>query len=433
MTFVYIMKKIIIKIKELGPIRDAEIELAPFMLFTGISNLGKSYTNFLAYYVFTVFANNRMHQFIANKMEGKLKQKEEFDFSFTINELCIWMMKDVKVFFQNLLKYPNIPCDIIFNLGLESIKYDIHFKKTKDLLIGNDQTLSLAIVTINGEDRPFICTSNKTTILASSNISHKMSKDIFGHELYRSFLLPPGRASLLDNGYTVQSEAGRIGMYNIFLRDYDLLMDKGMDESKRRNDQQFFNSRIQKLINGKLLKTQDGISLELTNGRTVPISAAASSIKELSPILFWMQNRIINNDSICIEEPEAHAHPEMQQNIADLLVACANKGAFMQITTHSDYLLSRFNQLIKLNQLKKNNVDGFIDFCKSNDHSTNLTLDPDIIKAYYFFIDENNNIRIKKQNLNNGIPLDSFSNIVLKQIETDNSLEELEEKGNYEK
>ena len=105
----------------------------------------------------------------------------------------------------------------------------------------------------------------------------------------------------------------------------------------------------------------------------------------------------------------------------------------MQITTHSDYLLSRFNQLIKLNQLKKNNVDGFIDFCKSNDHSTNLTLDPDIIKAYYFFIDENNNIRIKKQNLNNGIPLDSFSNIVLKQIETDNSLEELEEKGNYEK
>lgn len=426
------MKRIIIHIKELGPIKDADIELAPFMIFTGISNLGKSYTNFLAYYVFTVFANNRIHQFIANKIEGKLKQKEEFDFSLTINELCIWMMRDVKIFFQDLLKYPNIPCDVSFDFGLENIKYDIHFKKTKDLLIGNDQTLSLAIVTINGEDRPFISTNNKTTILASSNIAHKMSKDIFGHELYRSFLLPPGRASLLDNGYTVQSEAGRIGMYNIFLRDYDILMDKGMEESKKRNDQQFFSSRIQKLINGKLIKNQDGVSLELKNGRVVPISATASSIKELSPILFWIQNRIINNDSICIEEPEAHAHPEMQQNIADLLVACANKGAFMQITTHSDYLLSRFNQLIKLNNLKKNNIENFEKYCKNNEHNPNLTLDPDIIKAYYFYIDENNNIKIKKQSLHNGIPLDSFSKIVLKQIETDSFFEELEGKENYE-
>ena len=165
------MKKINNHINELGPIKDANIELAPFIIFTGISNLGKSYTNFLTYYVFTVFANNRIHQFIANKMEGKLKQKEEFDFSFTMKELCIWMMKDVKIFFQDLLKYPNIPCDIVFELGLDDIKYDIHFKKTKDLRIGNDQTLSLAIVTINGEDRPFICTSNKTTILTSSRLT----------------------------------------------------------------------------------------------------------------------------------------------------------------------------------------------------------------------------------------------------------------------
>lgn len=40
------MKKISIHIEKLGPIRNADIELAQFMLFTGASNLGKSYIIF---------------------------------------------------------------------------------------------------------------------------------------------------------------------------------------------------------------------------------------------------------------------------------------------------------------------------------------------------------------------------------------------------
>ena len=68
------MKKISIHIEKLGPIRNADIELAQLMLFTGASNLGKSYTNFLAYYVFSTFANNRIYKFVSNKIEGKLKK-----------------------------------------------------------------------------------------------------------------------------------------------------------------------------------------------------------------------------------------------------------------------------------------------------------------------------------------------------------------------
>lgn len=43
------MKRLNIHIHELGPVRNAKIELAPVMIFTGASNLGKSYTNFLAF------------------------------------------------------------------------------------------------------------------------------------------------------------------------------------------------------------------------------------------------------------------------------------------------------------------------------------------------------------------------------------------------
>ncbi|OFX23899.1 MAG: hypothetical protein A2033_15800 [Bacteroidetes bacterium GWA2_31_9] len=44
-----------IKINSLGPIRDSEIEFSPFMIFTGESNTGKSYSAFLVYYVLKMF------------------------------------------------------------------------------------------------------------------------------------------------------------------------------------------------------------------------------------------------------------------------------------------------------------------------------------------------------------------------------------------
>ena len=49
------MNKVVIKINELGPVKNQEIELKPVLLFTGESSLGKSYVNFLAYYLFYVF------------------------------------------------------------------------------------------------------------------------------------------------------------------------------------------------------------------------------------------------------------------------------------------------------------------------------------------------------------------------------------------
>ena len=103
------MRKIFIHIDKLGPIKNVDIELAQLMLFTGASNLGKSYTNFLVYYVFSTFANNRISKFISNKIEGRINQSDNFNFVFKISELCIWMSDDVKSFFQNLLGYDSIP------------------------------------------------------------------------------------------------------------------------------------------------------------------------------------------------------------------------------------------------------------------------------------------------------------------------------------
>lgn len=417
------MRKISIHIDELGPIKDADIELAQLMIFTGASNLGKSYMNFLAYYVFSTFANNRIYKFISNKIDGKLEHNDKFDFVLKLSEICVWMSEDVKDFFKNLLGYNEIHCDVSFSFGEDDI-LDISFLKYDDSFKLQSKSFVISSVIINGNKKIMLSDEQIASPRISSLVADYLSNLLFGTSIYHSFLLPPGRASLLDNSFSVQKNASRVGMYDLFLRDYDLLTGRSMNEVEKDSDQQFFESRISKLIGGRVMATKEGALLELPNGEQIPLSAAASSIKELSPILFWMQNRDISSDSICIEEPEAHAHPEMQYGIADLLVACLNKGAFMQITTHSDYLLSRLNHLLLLYQFKQTNITSFIEYCTQFKHSSKLILDPSKVKAYYFYRD-NNVVKVRLQDISEGIPFDSFSSIVRRQIEIDDRLENL--------
>ncbi len=63
------MKKVRIHISKLGPIVEQEIELAQLMLFTGDSNLGKSYTNFLCYYLFNLSVSDRLNDFLLARMQ----------------------------------------------------------------------------------------------------------------------------------------------------------------------------------------------------------------------------------------------------------------------------------------------------------------------------------------------------------------------------
>ena len=160
--------------------------------------------------------------------------------------------------------------------------------------------------------------------------------------------------------------------------------------------------------------------MKLDEQTEVPLSATASSIKELSPLLLWVQTGTIEEDSMCIEEPEAHAHPNMQYDIADLLAACMMKGTLMQITTHSDYLLARLNQLIRLHNLKQTDVNRFEAICTDKEIDKKLTLDKNLINSYYFYKDDvTHQVKIEKQKVDNGIPFTTFSNAVQEQIDWD--------------
>ena len=56
------------------------------------------------------------------------------------------------------------------------------------------------------------------------------------------------------------------------------------------------------------------------------------------------------NQLLIIDEPESHLNTANQIKMARLLARCVNSGLKVLITTHSDYLIKEFNNLIMLSQ-----------------------------------------------------------------------------------
>ena len=207
-------------------------------------------------------------------------------------------------------------------------------------------------------------------------------------------------------------------------------MDKLSSAPEHRSaDSRLFHDAIQGLTGGELTVRDGQLFLSMAAGQVlIPISAAASSVKELTPLLRLLQTaEYIDDYSILFEEPEAHVHPKNQDALADLIVSLLRRGAQFQITTHSDYLLSRLNQLIRFGKMKQSDQQRFNTFCEQNQIQPDLYLLPNEVGAYFFHANTDGSVSIDRQNAANGIPFTTFSDIVMQQERVDDQIEMLME------
>ncbi len=80
----------------------------------------------------------------------------------------------------------------------------------------------------------------------------------------------------------------------------------------------------------------------------IPLHLASSSARGLSGLYFYLRYAASRNDLLIIEEPESHLDTANQVQFARLLARFVNAGLRVLITTHSDYILRELNNLIML-------------------------------------------------------------------------------------
>ena len=92
--------------------------------------------------------------------------------------------------------------------------------------------------------------------------------------------------------------------------------------------------------------------------------------------------------------------------------------------------MARLNQLIRLHILKTQDSSNFEKLCNDNNINKELTLDKDLINAYYFQKDETSHqIIIRKLNTDKGIPFETFANAVQEQIEWNQIFDEQDDEN----
>ena len=116
---------------------------------------------------------------------------------------------------------------------------------------------------------------------------------------------------------------------------------------------------------------------------------------------------------LCLEEPEAHLHPELQQKMARLIINMMNLGIPVWITTHSDTILQHINNMMKLkNHVRSNELQQEYGYKKAD------LLSREDIQMYQFVAENNGKTRLLSLEATKyGFIVPTFNNALEKIVE----------------
>lgn len=407
------MKCIKVRIDQLGRIRNSEILVSPLMVFSGESGLGKSYLALLCHYFFELLINTSRlnHFFVDNNIDFNILAKDFKDVGTALEikkqDLEAWMAKDAILYLRYMLGYDGISGQIEITLP-ESIPDTMAFTYKNELtgLVDKEEIytiLSLGNLRFRIQEKTQFDESPFAFLLRFVLIDY-----IFGNYqmLDSTFVLPPSRGPILTEQIIPTT-----GMYLEFLNDMT-----GLNRIKPRPDtaSEIVLKLFRTILEGEVNK-EETTYIYTTNDASMPVSAAAASIREIAPLQILAKKQDVSRCAILVEEPEAHLHPLKQRMMADIIGALSHNGAIMQITTHSDYFLRRLNELIMFAKAKKTTDDP--DKLRTLSEKVNIvedmSIDESIIGAYLLRKQADNTSIAVKQDISNGIPFAAFRDAIL--------------------
>ena len=400
------MPDIQIEINHFGPLRDVTIKWAPFIIITGHSNLGKSYANYLLYYVLS----NLLGDGIVSLVQSKISETESSgSANLTYSEINEYLDMNVQDYMRSFLGDDLLECDV--NFKIRGNEDSFHYEYTKKVIDSPIKDLPKEIsyyMVVNGHSYNY--TANES-FSPAFYFSFYTMQTLFGTSLIRTVLLPPGRGAFVGENYSMKDRiSSSVGMYREYFNDYDY--SQGKDDEGEDNDDRFVFDIISSLVGGHFVSEKSKQYIILSTGEKLSLSAAASSIKEISPLLFCFLNRNKYRNSYCLEEPEAHLHPLSQIIVADLIANFLNKGNVFQITTHSDYFIQRVNQLIKLGDIRKADSGLYAQLCEERHLLASSYIDRSLVKAYFFHKNDAGNVEVTEIPLTkDGISYNTFYNV----------------------
>ena len=421
------MQDVKISINRLGAVRNAEISLRPFMIFMGESGLGKSYVAFLAHYIYVLLTSDRMNHFFDDvNFEEMLKEVESGDviWTLTMNSLYQWINDDAVEYVRYMIGHDKLDGNVEISWPFEDEEITFTYEEELEGL-EDDEEMVYSITTGNFRYSKLSSKSKIDARIFTKLIQATLLKAVFDEFIrFSPYMLPPSRGALLELN---ERPAFRSGMYEAF---FNLKADLNRPVKKPKEPDTELELLLQRVNNGSVTQSEGQVIYTTIDGIPMPITAAASSIKELAPFSMLLKKFPLKSTSILFEEPEAHLHPRRQQSVADLISYAVGQGSHIQVTTHSDYFIKRLNLLLRAEVLEeKLSEESKSEFFQETGINPWTILNPDHINAYYLTMREDGSTAISKYDIakDNMIPFDSFERAIVDDFRIADIIERFED------
>jgi predicted ATPase len=409
--------------KNIGPVNKAELELKYLTIIAGANNTGKTYLAYTLYgflklmqepfpllsdKVFVFDIDNAVKtirdtgkvQFNINNFNEKVKQIIEQNFRLLPYAISNIFNSSIDYFEDSeFALYPDYPLpdslksDLRVKLGRKN-EYHMTASFEKDILsfnlIQTDQSIDTQLIKkmiISAFFKLYAYNFPESFILSAERFGISLfykEIDFTRNRVVETLqqLENKGKINNIESFVFINEASARYAQPikdNIdYTRDLEFIQKKNSSlmESK------LFDN-VKEILNGYFKYTNGEIrfiSKARKKGKfDIPLHIASSSARGLSDLYFFLKHVAHKDQLLIIDEPESHLDTANQIEMARLLARCVNSGLKVLITTHSDYIIKEFNNLIMLN----NNFKGKTDFLKSNkQYSSYDYLKPESVGAY---------------------------------------------------
>ena len=139
----------------------------------------------------------------------------------------------------------------------------------------------------------------------------------------------------------------------------------------------------------------------------LPIGISSSIVKTLSSLIIALKYQVDKGNLLIIDEPEMNFHPVNQVILAEILAKISNNTPLL-VSTHSDYIIREFNNLIVAKSLQKNGNDTYRQY-----YDKDSLLDYKDVQVLYFNFDKNEKVNVKSLDVDKyGFAVDSMDETI---------------------
>lgn len=434
-------------IKNLGPIKDAQLELGDLTIVCGKNNTGKTYLtysffDFLSFILYGVnispsneeietftatgqvvidlaklvdkynsyFKNGNMSRFL-ERLPGMLAVNEDFvkdaSFEFTANieELKQTVLDfhfpalRVRVSGESFIVGQKKPGQLTVQCRLENRvadKTDVADNRpAKDVIIRQLQLLTSYIINSRIPDA-FIITCERTGASVFRNDFIKLAletddsidslKELRDRFEFKSYPLP------------IRKDLEFVLRFNEAISNKSYIA---------QHHPEIINL-LASVVGGEYAIQEPNIVKFKPTGSDVSLTLveSSSSVRSLTEFNYYLKHKAKKGQILMIDEPELNLHPEAQRKMARILARLVNAGVKVLITTHSDYIIRELNALIMMAKMKDERRSELL---KQFQYEQSDLLTSARVKCY---VVEDGKTREMQPATDAGLPVDSFDDTI---------------------